>query len=204
MSTHTESRPAGLASWLAAAVLSLVFCGVVLWAIVTATGYFRLSPDTAALRTSFMTSMPGEWNKKIALRVGWGTTGIVRMATRFFDLPEEPRAALAAVRGGEVGIYQLLDRAVNLDYRAVLKSTDRAMKERGWERIVGVTEEGQLVAVYWPSRSTPLNRVKCCVLVFQGHELIVTSARANLEPLLQLATRHIDLSELKRHLRQGG
>jgi hypothetical protein len=74
------------------------------------------------------------------------------------------------------------------------------MKARGWDRIVGVVERGQLVAVYWPSAKVSAANVTCCVLVFEGENLIVTSVHGNLEPLFELARQHLDIPELKRQL----
>jgi hypothetical protein len=171
-----------VSSLLAVFVLSLV--GV--------TGYFRLSSDTAVLRQSLLSSVRGTWDKKIALRIGFFTTSALKLAASFFNLPPEPRAALSAVRGAEVGVYRLLDRSAPVDRRAMLGQADRVMFARGWERLVGVVQEGRLVAVYLPRGGVSARRVKCCVLVFNGSDLVVASAHANVEPLLALAEKHVD------------
>jgi hypothetical protein len=188
-------------AWIAAAVIACLFCGLVLWCIVGVTGYFRLSSETAALRTSVMRAVPGDWNKTIALNVGWFTTGIVRVGSRLFSLPPEPRAALSALHGAEVGVYRLGHAVALSDQGAALKAADQAMTSRGWDRIVGVSQDADLVAVYLPKRKSASSRVKCCVLVFHDRELIVSSIRGNLEPLMELANNHFDLNELKRQMR---
>lgn len=202
MTTSSQHRPC-YAPWITAAIIASTFCGLVIWCIVGVTGFFRLSSETATLRASFMEAMPGAWNKKIALRVGWFTTGIARVGAGFFNLPPEPRAALAAVHGAEVGIYSLDRELAVPDGSAVLEIADKAMKARGWDRIVGVSQERQLVAVYWPHQKLSPGKIKCCVLVFQGRELIVSSVRGNLEPLMELASQHLDLDSLKRQLSAG-
>lgn len=174
---------------------------MVIWLVVGVTGYFRVSPETAALRASLMQSVPGTWHKKIALSVGSVTTGLVRAGSRFINMPSEPRAALDALHGAEVGIYRL-EEEVAVNKGAALQAADKAMKSRGWDRIVGVVGERELVAVYFPRKASPRD-VKCCVLVFQGCDLVVASVRGNLEPLVQLAHQHMDLGELKRHLPAG-
>src|SRR5512145_163747 len=91
-------RTTGSAQWIALAVIASSFCACVLGCISGVTGFFRLSSDTAALRTSFMKSVPGVWDTKIALRVGWLTASVIRVGGSFLDLPPEPRAALAAFK----------------------------------------------------------------------------------------------------------
>lgn len=184
------------------ASLAALFIVVVLALVIGVTGIFRLSSETAALRSSVMNSVPGTWDKKIALRVGWLSTGIVRAGSRFFEMPPEPRAVLDGVHGAEVGIYQLRQEMRTARNGAALNAADKAMKSHGWDRIVGVATERELVAVYCP-RKISSRAVKCCVLVFQGRELIVASASGNLESLFDLAREHISVGELKRQLSEG-
>ena len=172
--------------------------------IVGVTGYFRLGSETTALRQCLMRSVPGAaWNKKIAVHVGWFTTTLVRNGSRFFNIPPEPRAALDALQGAEVGVYELQENPAFVDAPAIFKAADTAMKSRGWDRIVGVAQEHQLVAVYFPHGTVSLRGVKCCVLVLSGRNLVVGSVRGNLEPLLKLADAHLDLSDIRRHLPSG-
>jgi hypothetical protein len=166
-------------------------------------GIFYLSPDTAALRESMMSSVAGNWDKKVAVRVGGITTGLVRLGARFFPLEPEPRAALAAVRGAEVGVYTLTDEMGPRDNAAILARMDRAMSRRGWVRGVGVGQQRELVAVYFPKRSISTTSVRCCVAVLQDRELMVASVRGNLEPVWELVSDHlkeIQLGETPRFL----
>lgn len=190
MTPPTQPRRLRFPPWLTVTIIITVFCGSILGCIIGVTGFFRLSSETTALRASFMKSVPGVWDTKIALRVGWFTTGVARIGARVFDLPSEPRAALAALHGAEVGIYQLGRKAETLEPQAALKTVDDAMRRQGWDRIVGVAEGQDLVAVYFPRRKVSPRGAKCCVLVFQGRELIVGSLRGNLEPLMTLGSKH--------------
>src|SRR5689334_10402664 len=91
-------------------VLDLVLCGLIVGISVVVLGiasYFRLSPETSALRESVLTSVNGTWNKRIALNVGFFTTGLVRAGSHFFKMAPEPRAAFETLRAAEVGIYKL-------------------------------------------------------------------------------------------------
>jgi len=67
------------------------------------------------------------------------------------------------------------------------------MSARGLERVVGLSKERELVAVYCPKRGVSSRDLKCCLVVFEGCDLVVASARGNLEPLLDIARNHIDL-----------
>ncbi len=198
------SRPAGRHKLLTAGVVTIAAMLLLsALAVVGITGFFRLSSPAAALRTSVMSAVPGPWDKTIALRVGWFTTGLVRLGSRFFEMPPEPRAALDALRGAEVGVYKLQHDPVTADFKNLFASADQAMKRRGWDRIVGVAEGREFVAVYFPHGKVSPRGLKCCVVVFQGRDLVVASARGNLEPLLKIAEEHLDLGELRRHLPTG-
>jgi hypothetical protein len=163
------------------------------------TGYFRLSSETAALSSSLQKAVPGAWHKIIAVNVGGFTTAVVRHGLRFVRMEPEPRAAVEAMRGAEVGIYQVqLEHAV-ADYSGVLLSTDKAMTARGWDRAVGVAQEDNLVAVYVPHKGLSPRKMKCCVMVLHRETLIVASARGNPEPLLALSRDHLQLGP-EKHL----
>jgi hypothetical protein len=123
---------------------------------------------------------------------------VIRGGARIFELPPEARAALEAVHGAEVGVYKLQHELTPADFSALFSSTDRTMASRGWDRIVGVVDGQQFVAVYFPHRKVSLRSLKCCVVVFDGRELVVASASGNLEPLFQLAGQHIDLGKMRR------
>jgi hypothetical protein len=152
--------------------------------------YFHLSSSTQALRGAVMESVPGEWHKRFAVNVGYLTLGLARFGSSFVRLPAEPKAALQALYGAEVGVYQLEEPVSHPDYAAMMKSADKSMRRRGWERIVGVAEGGQFVAVYAPSK-VGLKDVSCCVAVLSDQELVIVSARGNITPLLELARRHL-------------
>src|SRR5213078_3313269 len=99
-------RPASLLTLGSATIIGLlVLLG---WGIIGVTGYFRLSSEASALRQSAMDSVGGTWNKKIALHAGVFTTALLRAVSHHVkQLDAEPRAALDALHGAEVGIYRL-------------------------------------------------------------------------------------------------
>ena len=160
--------------------------------VVGVTGYFRLSSETAVLSSSLRKAVPGTWHKKIAVNVGGFTMAVVRHGVRFFRLEPEPRAAVEALRGAEVGIYDLKQQKAGVPDASVLLATDNAMKARGWDRVVGVAEKEDLVAVYMPRKGLSARKMKCCVMVLHGTTLVVASARGNVEPLLAIARDHLE------------
>ena len=168
-------------------------------AVVGITSYFRLSPETVILRESAMGCVRGTWNTKIALNVGVLTTGLVRAGSHLFKLAPEPQAAFDAIRAADVGVYQVSEDAGWVDHRAILACADKSMSARRWDRVVGVSQENQLVAVYVPRRGLATQRMKCCVLVLHGKDLVVVGASGNLEPLLEIAGKNFDFKDASQH-----
>ena len=159
--------------------------------VIGVTGYFRLSSPTQALRATVMESIPGHWQKRFAVHVGSITLGAARLVTHFVKLPPEPKVALGALHAAEVGVYELADPPGSVNYANLFVDADKSMRRRGWERVVGVAEHNQFVAVYMPHKLRSAKSVACCVVVFNAHNLVVASAHGNLEPLLELAEQHL-------------
>jgi|SRR6267142_4517092 len=170
------------------ALAALVLC---LLPIGAAISLLHLGSDTTALRESVRSSVKGDWEKKIAIRAGWLTTGLIRMCSQAVKLEREPRAMLNSVRAAEVGVYKLREEPRRCDHAAILARADRQMSARGWERVVGVSEDKKLVAAYFPKRTSSGGTLKCCVMVLDGCDLVVASASANLEPVLGLLKEKI-------------
>jgi len=163
--------------------------------------FFQLGSETAALRNSCFRATGGEWHKRIALNAGWLSTGLARVLAGIVNLPPEARTALAAVHGAEVGVYRQQGAHPASCWPTLLDSADRAMGPRGWERVVGVVNEHELVVVYMPCKRLSPERVGCCVMVAQGEDLVVVGARGNLKPLLSLARDRVHFREMHFALR---
>lgn len=146
--------------------------------------YFRQSSDMRGLRKALAQASDVEWRQHIGLNVGSVTLGLARAGLSFAPLEPEARTAIRTVRGVEVGIYELATGSKSPDRVAMLAAADRAMNSRGWERVVGVLEKKEMVGVYLPTQLGSVHRVKACVVVFDGRQMVVVSARADLEPLL--------------------
>ena len=158
--------------------------------LVSMTGCFRVSSDVGALRDSVIKSDGAKWDQQIEFGVGGLTLTLARAGLACVDLEPEARTALQAARGAEVGVYKRRGAKGELRGGAILRAADQAMTERGWDRIVGVTKGRELVAVYAPQAVRSTRNVKVCVLVLDPGELVVASARSNLEPLMEIAFNH--------------
>jgi len=146
--------------------------------------YFRLSSDTRALRSGLIKASGAEWRQQFAFNVGGLTCGAVRSGLSYVNLNKEARAAVQTVRGVEVSILRLAGGEKSPDCATMLGAADSALSQRGWDRVVGVVDGDDMVAVYVSNKTTSWQRLECCVVVFDGDHMIVASARANLQPLL--------------------
>jgi hypothetical protein len=155
--------------------------------------FFYLGSDARALRNGLMKSSGVEWRQQIAVNAGHLTLGTVRVGLSRARLDPGALAALQSVRSAEVGVYQLASGTPPPDRAAMLAAADAAMTIRGWDRVVGVMDGSNLVAVYVPEKNTSAHHLKCCVLVLNGKEMVLVSVQGNPEPLLQYAFNQANL-----------
>ena len=191
-------RPPAKRLWLRCVLAVLLLLPILI--AVEVVSCLHLSSDTRALRNSLIKSSGIAWRQRIALHAGGLTLSAVRAGLSFVHLDAGARAALQSVRGAEVGVYQLPSGAKLPDRTALLAAADAAMSARGWERMVGVMDGHDLVGVYLPGKTTFPRRMKCCLMVFDGQEMVVVSARANLEPLFKYALTQPDIAAKLRLL----
>ena len=165
-------------------------------------GCFKVGSDARALRDSLMKSAAAEWHEEIEIGVGALTLNLARFGLSFVDLDPEARTALEAARSADVGVYRRSGRTGSVDRVALLSTADEAMAARGWDRAVAVVNERELVVVYVPKTVRSPRDVKVCVAVLGSRELVVASARSNLEPLLDLVASHSEWGRKGRALVQ--
>ena len=145
--------------------------------------------EVAVLRDSVLTSTAARGEKQIELSVGPLILGMARTGLNFVDLDPEVRSALGAVRGTSVGVYRL-DRS---DWdRSAIGRVDEAMTRRGWERVLGVLDANNCVLAYLPAKIPSPRDLRLSVLVLEGEQLVVTSVRANPEPVIEFLLREAD------------
>ena len=156
------------------------------------TGCFKVSSDVGALRDSVMKSAAAQWDEKIEIGVGPITLYLARAGLAFVDLDPEARTALHAVRGAEVGVYKMREGHEQLKRAVILSAADKAMARRGWDRIVGVMNQGEFVAIYVRHDVRSTRNVRVCLLTLSGEGMVVASARSNLEPLVEMAFKRAE------------
>ncbi len=160
----------------------LLACG-----LLTLASLLRLDGDARALSDSFLGSRDLQWQRRIEVNARWPVVSLARAGLGFAKLEPEARLALQSIRAGEVGVYHLEDRTRGGSSMSVLRKADEVMSGRGWERLVGVVEEGQTVAVYVKRDAGSTGDLKVCFAVMARDQLVVGSARSDLEPLMKLA-----------------
>lgn len=163
----------------------VVFAGLLL-ASLLATGCFRVSSSTQALREIALENLDGFWEERIEFSAGRLTFAAAQWGSRFVELPPEARTILDSARGAEVSVWES-ERRGTMDGPAILKEADRKMTAKGWTRLVGVIEEQNLVAIYVPADLGGGTTVKISVLVINEQQVVCAAARSNIKPLMELA-----------------
>jgi hypothetical protein len=156
-------------------------------------GCFRLGSDARALRDSAAKATASKLDRNIELSAGWLPLSLVRAGLSLADLDPVARAALETVRGADVGVYELGRQERPLHSGAVLAAADKMMAKHGLDRVVGVASQAEVVGVYVPAAARSGHGLRVCVLVLEARQLVVVSARANVEPLVELAMRQAAL-----------
>ena len=168
-------------SWVLSAALGV---GLLL----TVAGCSRPARDFSAVQAALIEHSGCEWQRTIRVGIPAGLFSVARWGLRFVDIEPEARAALDTMHGVRVAIHQLARG--NADRAAMLAAADTALLPRGWDRVVGVLEQKEMVAVYLPARMKAGDLLELCVVVFDGEQLVLVSGRADPEPLVELALRH--------------
>jgi hypothetical protein len=188
-----RSRQRGsVLAWLA--VLLGLAVVTVIAGVLAVLSLFRLDADTAALRQSVMKATDARWHRQIEVGVGPLILGLARTGLSFVDLEPELKSALRAARGASVGVYQLNAREETLDRSAIVRRVDTAMTRRGWERILVVLGHRECVVAYVPSSIPSTRDLRICLMVLEGDQMVVTSLRADPEPVMELLLREINKS----------
>lgn len=171
----------------------LIFCaaGTLVLAVKVA-GVFFLTREARTLQAAVVEASAWRVDPQIQLSVGPGMLAVGRVAAAWMgDVPKEVRQALGTIERASVGIYQLHDSRLVANRAALLAATDRKMAGRGWSRVVAVVDGGDTVLVYAPDDAEDLNRVRLCVAVYNGRELVVVSAQARTASLAEWVRPHL-------------
>jgi hypothetical protein len=163
---------------------------------------FHLSSDTRAVRKAIVQASGTDWDSLVGLRANGLIVGAARVGLSLLELEPEAQAALRAARAGEISVSRLPQGAAAPDCGAMQSAADACLGARGWDRVVGAKQGSNLVAVYVPRKCDSFRRIQCAVVVFTGKELVIASARANLEPLLDCVLEREEFPAQLRELVQ--
>jgi hypothetical protein len=156
--------------------------------LLTATGCFRVSSETRALRDAALDNGLKGADEKIELALGRLTFSAANFGLSFVqsqDIPPEARMLLNSVKGAEVSVHQF-DRGSG-DLSKILAAADRALEKRGCERLVGVINDRNLVAVYVPRKMRSAKDIRFSVLILNDENLVCASARGDVRAILDFA-----------------
>lgn len=165
--------------------LLLAFIGIPSLLLYGVVSCFGLGSDAAALREAVMASGHSALNRQAELRLGWLPLTAVRLGLRWGDLDPEVKLALDSIRSVEAGVYASDDEGP-ANFAGLMAAGDGALRPLGWDRIVGVVHEGDVVSVY--SHDTPGDPedLHFCVLVHHEGRLVLAAIRCRAGPLLAM------------------
>lgn len=169
---------------------------------VAAVSYLSLDRDVRVLREHVMDATDARWQTKVQMSVGRLTLGAISQGLRFVDKKEiaDARLALGAVKHASVGVYERTSGSSQVAAADLFPKVDRAMQQRGWTRLVGVSDRKETVLVYIQSDLDDDEPVDLCVAVVSDKEMVVVSTAVDPDAISQLVARHTG-DDLKRNLR---
>jgi len=158
----------------------------------------RLERDTVRLRDAVTGAFSGGdatdgWSRRIEVRLGGCTFGLMRLVTRFMDLPDEARHALRAARSASVGVYQWHGADVEATRRMMAGGSGSVhVGGRKWTRVVSVRDGDESVVVLTPATDdAEADTLELCVVVLAEGELVVVSVEVDPQPLSDLVQPHL-------------
>jgi hypothetical protein len=157
-----------------------------------AISYVSLDSDSAALRRQIMSATGPGWATKVQLNVGPVTIGAANLGLRFVKDRniEDARFALSAVSHASVGVYERTSAFGSWSRGKLLATTDLAMGQRGWTRLVGVVDEKETVIIYAPQDLTTGKSLEVCLAVINDKQLVVAATKVNASALEELIRLH--------------
>lgn len=184
-------------------LLVLTMMGVALVLSVGAMVYVSVRPssDFRDLQEVVLDELPSRPNMRISIRAPSVLVSLARFGLSFIDdIDDEARLAIRAVRGGQVGVFQLPQPVSQADKVRILNRANETMKENGWNRIVAVVERDEMVSIYTPEGVDDPKRLEVLTIVLSNNELVMVSAKGDLRPIWDLAQTHMDdiSDELRR------
>lgn len=150
-----------------------------------------LTSDASALKNELTDTLSQPTRTRVQVTVGPVLCGLVRLGSRFINqIPEEGRLAIRAVRAASVGVYDVRRSHGMKRHANVFRAADEVMEKRGWTRVVGVNQPGNVVLVYVPRRESGGSTQRACVAVCNDEHLVIVSGTVGMEPLMEIVQRH--------------
>lgn len=162
--------------------------------LIVAIGIYNLvtlSRDAAVLRQELFAALDLQASPKVQISVGPSLLAVARLSLAFVDrVPPEARQALKAIKAASVGVYQLRRDLPSEDRAKLFAAADALMNRRDWIRIVGVNNDHETVLIYTPANTRNRDVLRVCLAVCQRDQVVVVSAVAEGEALIELARDH--------------
>lgn len=153
--------------------------------------FVTLTSDASALKSELTTMISEPVRTRVQVSVGPMLCGLVRFGSQWFEqIPDEARLAIRAVRSASVGVYDIRENNRRKGRANLFYAADEVMEKRGWTRVVGVNEPGNLVLVYVPLGASWGSSQRACVAVCNDEHLVIVSGTVAAQPLAQIVQRH--------------
>jgi hypothetical protein len=163
---------------------------------------FRMGGEARALRQAVLAATPGEWAPRFEFGVGrlpaWLARAGFHLAEGKLNLPPEARFGIDAFRSADIGVYRRHHASSQDSSSTILAKVDSSMAAQDWESIVSVQDAQHNVRIFVPKNLSDLRATQACVFVMENDELVIVSARLNLEPLVELASSKLHCSPFPR------
>jgi hypothetical protein len=167
-----------------------LFCTTGIFLVLLGIGVYRLftlSRDALVLRRALVAENASIAKTQFEGSVGSFVIGGARLVVRFIsEVPPEARQALGALKSASVGVYRLRSDSAWEERADHFALADAAMKRRGWTRIVGVSDQRQNVAIYFPAEQEEDDDLRVCVAVRDHSQLVVVQGEADAVALSRL------------------
>jgi len=127
-----------------------------------------------------------DWRRQVEINIGPTSLGLARLVAAFADLDEMDDIACAALRGihhVQVSVYQARHPSTKNGRKSFLAGTSARVGE-SWQRVVGVLDGDDAVAVFIPSDLEASGAIEICVVVCSDDTLVVAATEAELDTLV--------------------
>ncbi|HUG12812.1 MAG TPA: hypothetical protein VMM36_17480 [Opitutaceae bacterium] len=159
--------------------------------VVIVATHIGLSSEARVLRDELKTATGSTWSTRVQLSSGPLLIPAARAVVSFCNVDEDARSALAAVRSASVGVYEIDEAGDSPGLGAGLASLDARLGRNGWERLITVIDNKENVVVYTKAGGNWDSKVRVCIGVVTGRELVVVSATVRPEALMPLIDKHL-------------